>query len=110
GGAYHGLSYGALSVTDLRPSYRIPFADHLARDVTFIPYPKTASEATASLDALEQRLAKGDVAGVLIEPILGRGGIVVPPDGFLKGVGETTQRSGAVVIADEIWTGLGRAG
>lgn len=110
GSAYHGLSYGALSVTDLRPSYRAPFADHLARDVTFIPYPKTSSEATASLEALEQRLAKGDVAGVLIEPILGRGGIVIPPDGFLKGVGETTRRSGAVLIADEIWTGLGRAG
>ncbi len=110
GSAYHGLSYGALSITDLRPSYRAPFADHLARDVTFIPYPKTTDEASKSLSALGERLARGDVAAVVIEPILGRGGIIVPPDGFLAAVDERTHESGAVLVADEIWTGLGRAG
>lgn len=110
GSAYHGLSYGALSVTDLRPSYRTPFREHLARDVTWIPYPKSAEEGSRSLQELEERLATLDVGGVIIEPILGRGGVIVPPDGFLAGVSEQTKRAGAVLIADEIWTGLGRAG
>jgi 4-aminobutyrate aminotransferase/(S)-3-amino-2-methylpropionate transaminase len=110
GSAYHGLSYGALSVTDLRPSYRAPFEDHLARNVTWIPYPKSDEEGARSLAALKKRLSAGDIAGVIIEPILGRGGVVVPPDGFLAGVSAETKQAGAVLIADEIWTGLGRTG
>jgi 4-aminobutyrate aminotransferase/(S)-3-amino-2-methylpropionate transaminase len=47
---------------------------------------------------------------VIIEPILGRGGVIVPPEGFLAGVSERTKNAGAVLIADEIWTGLGRTG
>ncbi len=110
GSAYHGLGYGALSVTDLRAGYREPFLDHLAKDVTFLPYPKTTEEAETSLAQLSERLAKGDVGGVIIEPILGRGGIIVPPDGFLASVSEQCRSQAAVLIADEIWTGLGRAG
>lgn len=110
GSAYHGLCYGALSVTDLRPSYRAPFAEHLARSVTWIPYPKSEEEGLASLHALGERLAAGDVGGVIIEPILGRGGVIVPPEGFLAGVNARVKSAGAVLIADEIWCGLGRAG
>lgn len=110
GSAYHGLSYGALSVTDLRPSYRAPFEEHLARNVTWLPYPKSEEEGASSLAALKKRLSQGDIAGVIIEPILGRGGVVVPPEGFLAGVSEASKAAGVVLIADEIWTGLGRTG
>jgi 4-aminobutyrate aminotransferase/(S)-3-amino-2-methylpropionate transaminase len=47
------------------------------------------------------------VGAVLVEPILGRGGIVVPPDAFLRGLSEVAHRHGALVIADEIWTASG---
>jgi 4-aminobutyrate aminotransferase/(S)-3-amino-2-methylpropionate transaminase len=47
---------------------------------------------------------------VLIEPVLGRGGCVVPPEGFLRELAELTRTAGALLIADEIWTGLGRCG
>lgn len=110
GSAYHGLSYGALSVTDIRSSYRVPFREHLARDVTWIPYPKSPEESLRSLHELEKALATSDVGGVIIEPILGRGGVIVPPEGFLAGVSARVKGAGAVLIADEIWTGLGRAG
>ncbi|HXS19012.1 MAG TPA: aspartate aminotransferase family protein, partial [Polyangiaceae bacterium] len=108
--AYHGLSYGALGVSDLRPSYREPFVDHLARDVRFVPYPASAAEAQQSLDECKRQLADGRVGAVLIEPILGRGGVVCPPAGFLTELSELARLHGALLIADEIWTGLGRAG
>jgi 4-aminobutyrate aminotransferase / (S)-3-amino-2-methylpropionate transaminase / 5-aminovalerate transaminase len=59
---------------------------------------------------VEQALGAGDVGAVLVEPILGRGGCVVPPPGFLGGLAEAAHRHGALVIADEIWTGMGRSG
>jgi ornithine--oxo-acid transaminase len=49
-------------------------------------------------------------AGVLIEPILGEGGVIVPPDGFLKSVRQACSRNNVLMIADEIWTSLGRTG
>ncbi len=110
GSSYHGLSYGALSVSDLRASYRLPFTDHLANDVRFAPYPASEGEAAQSLAECAKLLADGRVGAVIIEPILGRGGVVVPPAGFLSDLDRLTKSHGAVMIADEIWSGLGRAG
>ncbi len=108
--SYHGLSYGALGVSDLRPSYREPFAEHLARDVTFAPYPATPQEAETSLQAVRSALSLGAIAAILIEPILGRGGIIVPPNGFLGQLSTLAREFGALLVSDEIWTGLGRTG
>ncbi|MCC6553933.1 MAG: aspartate aminotransferase family protein [Polyangiaceae bacterium] len=109
-GAYHGLGYGPLAACGLRESYRAPFAPQLNPRVAFAPYPRDEAGAARSLEAVESALRGGEVGAVLIEPILGRGGCVVPPDAFLLGVREAAHRHGALVVADEIWTGLGRAG
>lgn len=109
-GSYHGLGYAPLPACGLRESYRAPFADQLNPHVVFTPYPGRAEDLDAALGALSKALGRGDVGAVLIEPLLGRGGCVVPPDGFLRGVCEEAHRRGALVIADEVWTGLGRSG
>lgn len=109
-GAYHGLGYAPLPACGVRPSYRAPFADQLNPHVRFAPYARAAGDVDRALSAVEAALARGDVGAVLIEPVLGRGGCFVPPDAFLKGVVEVAHRHGALVIADEIWTGLGRSG
>jgi 4-aminobutyrate aminotransferase / (S)-3-amino-2-methylpropionate transaminase / 5-aminovalerate transaminase len=109
-GAYHGLGYAPLAACGLRESYRAPFAGQLGKHVTFAPYPHAAADAERALAAAERALATGDIGAVLVEPVLGRGGCVVPPHGFLSALGEAAKRANALVIADEIWTGLGRTG
>jgi 4-aminobutyrate aminotransferase / (S)-3-amino-2-methylpropionate transaminase / 5-aminovalerate transaminase len=109
-GAYHGLGYGPLPACGLRESYRAPFADQLNPHVTFAPYPRAPGDLDRALEAVEEALRGGAAGAVLVEPVLGRGGCVVPPDGFLTGLCEVAHRHGALVIADEVWTGLGRTG
>ena len=109
-GSYHGLSYGPLAALGFAPGFRAPFASHLGVPVTFAPYPATEAELDASLTAVRSALQRGDVGAVLVEPMLGRGGCVVPPASFLASLGALCTESGALLIADEIWTGLGRAG
>jgi 4-aminobutyrate aminotransferase / (S)-3-amino-2-methylpropionate transaminase / 5-aminovalerate transaminase len=109
-GAYHGLGYAALPACGVRPSYRAPFADQLNAHVSFAPYPRAEGDLDRALSEVDRALAGGSVGAVLVEPILGRGGCVVPPDGFLRELVEVAHRRGALVIADEIWTGLGRSG
>lgn len=110
-GAYHGLGYAPLAACGFKPSFAKPFAAQLGEHVAFVPYPGVrGAEAGACLAGVEAELKRGDVAAVLVEPILGRGGCVVPPDGFLKALGELAHRYGALVVADEVWTGMGRGG
>jgi 4-aminobutyrate aminotransferase / (S)-3-amino-2-methylpropionate transaminase / 5-aminovalerate transaminase len=109
-GGYHGLGYGPLAACGLRESYRAPFAEQLNSHVTFAPYPTNDESLEKSLAVVEKALQAGNVGAVLVEPILGRGGVVVPPDSFLPRLSELAHRFGALVIADEIWTGLGRCG
>ncbi len=109
-GAYHGLGYAPLPACGLRESYRAPFAAQLNAHVTFAPYPRIEGDLDRSLSAVDAALRAGDAGAVLVEPILGRGGCIVPPAGFLKALCEAAHRHGALVIADEIWTGLGRSG
>jgi 4-aminobutyrate aminotransferase/(S)-3-amino-2-methylpropionate transaminase len=109
-GAYHGLGYGPLPACGLRESYRAPFAEQLSPHVRFAPYPRAEAALDRSLEAVEASLRGGEVGAVLVEPVLGRGGCVVPPGAFVPRLAEIAHRHGALLVADEIWTGLGRAG
>ena len=109
-GAYHGLSYAPLAACGLRESYRSPFAAQLGEHVTFADYPGDDAALARTLEQVQAALARGDVGAVLVEPVLGRGGVVVPPANFLAELGALARKHGALLVADEIWTGLGRAG
>ena len=109
-GAYHGLSYGPLAACGYRATFREPFSAQLSPHVRFVPFPARADDVDAALDALDRALAAGDVGAVLIEPVLGRGGCIPAPARFLGEVATRARGAGALLVADEIWTGLGRAG
>jgi 4-aminobutyrate aminotransferase/(S)-3-amino-2-methylpropionate transaminase len=110
GASYHGLSHGPLAACGLRGSYRLPFADQLNPHVTFLPYPEDEQSAARILEQARAELRRGVVGAVLVEPILGRGGCIVPPPAFLPALLRLGREHGAVGIADEIWTALGRSG
>ncbi|MGI6685541.1 MAG: aspartate aminotransferase family protein [Bacillota bacterium] len=99
-GSFHGKSFGALSVTG-REKYRQPFSP-LLPEVNFIPY--------GDKEALEKVLSAGDTAAFIVEPIQGEGGIIVPPEGYLREVRDICSRYGTLLIVDEIQTGFGRTG
>jgi 4-aminobutyrate aminotransferase / (S)-3-amino-2-methylpropionate transaminase / 5-aminovalerate transaminase len=109
-GAYHGLGHAPLALCGLRESYRDPFGAQLNPHVTFVPYPADDDSAARCLESIAARLRAGDIGAVIIEPILGRGGCSLPPRGVLADITRLTHEAGALLIADEIWTGLGRAG
>ncbi len=109
-GAYHGLSYAPLSLCGLRTSYNAPFVDQLNPHVHGVHYPSSSEEARQSLSEVTRLLATGTIGAVVIEPILGRGGCVIPPTGFLASLSELARSHRAISIFDEIWTGLGRSG
>lgn len=109
-GAYHGLSYAPLAACGFRASFRAPFAAQLNPDVTFVPYPRLEREVADILERTRAALAGGTIGAVLVEPVLGRGGVVPAPSGFLERLGRVAREAGAVVVADEIWTGMGRSG
>jgi 4-aminobutyrate aminotransferase-like enzyme len=100
--AYHGTTLGALAATS-RPEFRRPFAHHLHPHLRRLPF--GGPEA-----AIERELAAGDVAGVLVEPIVGREGVLVPPSGWLATLADLCRRRSVPLIADEIFTGFGRTG
>ena len=109
-GAYHGLGYAALSACGYRESFRAPFQPQLNPNVRFAPYPHHDHQLDEALARVRTLLSHGDIGAVVVEPILGRGGCIVPPDAFLSGLFALTREAGALLVADEIWTGLGRAG
>ena len=98
-GAFHGRTSGAVAVTD-NPKIRAPF--NCCHKVTFVPL--------NDIVAVKEELAKGDVAGVIIEGIQGVGGIKIPDDGFMKELRQATIDAGAVLILDEVQSGYGRSG
>lgn len=98
-GAFHGRSMGALALTH-NPKYRLPF-EPLPGDVTFVPYGEGAALAEVVDDS---------VAAVVLEPIQGENGVVVPPPGYLHQAQELCRRHGALLWVDEVQTGMGRAG
>jgi 4-aminobutyrate aminotransferase/(S)-3-amino-2-methylpropionate transaminase len=109
-GGYHGLSYGPLAACGLRPGFREPFAEQLNGHVMFAPYPGDAADLAETMAIVARALARDDVGAVLVEPILGRGGCVVPPPGLLPSLRTACDAAGALLVCDEIWTGLGRSG
>ena len=108
-GAYHGLSLGALAATH-RDHFRLPFTQRLADHVAFAPFPETPAEADASLRAVARAVDDVDAGAVLIEPVQGRAGVRIPPPGYLGALAQTVRARGALLVADEIFTGLGRTG
>lgn len=109
-GAYHGLTAGALEVT-WNPAFRAPFACTLAGRGRFAPFPAAdGSDAAAVLQRVRDLARAGDVGAVIVEPIQGRGGIRVPPPGFLRDLAALAEDLGLVLIADEVYTGAGRTG
>jgi 4-aminobutyrate aminotransferase/(S)-3-amino-2-methylpropionate transaminase len=109
-GAYHGLSHAPLAACGLRESYRAPFAQQLNPHVTFADYPMGEQDLARALEQARKTLSVGTVGAVLVEPVLGRGGVIVPPAAFLPALAQLAREAGALLIADEIWTGLGRSG
>jgi acetylornithine/N-succinyldiaminopimelate aminotransferase len=98
-GAFHGRTMGSLALTG-QPSKQEPFAP-LPGEVTHVPYGDTDALAAAVDD---------QTAAVFLEPIMGEGGVVVPPAGYLVAARETTARHGALLVLDEVQTGMGRTG
>jgi putrescine aminotransferase len=98
-GSYHGKTIGALSTTG-REKYRKRF-EPLMPGVTFVPY----GDSEAAANQID-----GSTAAMIVEPIQGEGGIILPPDGYLASLRESCDRHGALLIFDEVQSGLGRAG
>lgn len=102
-GGYHGLAHGPLAISGYAERFRAPFAAQLNPHVLFEAY-------GAPMDMIGAHLRGSSVGCVVVEPILGRGGVVVPPDGWLASLARLARKQGALLVVDEIMTGLGRTG
>ena len=109
-GGYHGLSHGPLAACGYSEAFRAPFAPQLNPHVQFAPYPRDDAGLQPSLDAVSAALSGRQVGAVLVEPILGRGGVIVPPADFLPNLAALCRKYGALLICDEVMTGLARTG
>ncbi|WP_051855212.1 acetylornithine transaminase [Streptomyces sp. NRRL B-1347] len=98
-GGFHGRTMGALALTG-QPGKQQPFLP-LPGDVTHVPY--------GDVDALRAAVTE-DTAFVIIEPVQGENGVVVPPAGYLKAAREITRATGTLLVLDEVQTGIGRTG
>jgi acetylornithine/N-succinyldiaminopimelate aminotransferase len=98
-GSFHGRTMGALALT-AKAAYREPF-EPLPGDVTFVPYGDADALAAAVTD---------QTAAVVLEPVQGEAGVVVPPRGYLARAREITRERGALLWLDEVQTGSGRTG
>jgi putrescine aminotransferase len=98
-GSYHGKTLGALSVTG-REKYRKPF-EPLMPGAVFVPY-GDAEAAVATID--------DQTAAFIVEAVQGEGGIILPPDGYLRALRDACDKHGALLIVDEVQTLLGRTG
>ena len=120
-GGFHGRSMGSLSLTASKVRQRQGFGPFVP-GTYHAPYPDVyrsglSPDATAehSLDVIEQQLfvhlvAPDEVAAVIVEPIQGEGGYIVPPPAFLQRLREITARHGILLIVDEVQSGMGRTG
>ena len=121
-GAFHGRTAGAMALTSSKLKVRGHYEPHLPA-VYFAPYPNPFRSphrhdpeacAAASLDELrtllETMVYPEDVAAIVVEPIQGEGGYIVPPPAFLRGLREICDRHGIKLIFDEIQSGFGRTG
>ena len=98
-GGFHGRTMGALALTG-QPAKRLPF-EPMPPGVVFVPYGDGAALASVVDD---------DTAAVFLEPVQGENGVVIPPEGYLQAAREVTAARGALLVLDEIQTGIGRTG
>jgi acetylornithine/N-succinyldiaminopimelate aminotransferase len=98
-GSFHGRTMGSLAITS-KAAYREPF-EPLPGEVTFVPYGDVAALEAAVTD---------ETAAVVLEPIQGEAGVVLPPDGYLAAARRVTADHGALLWLDEVQTGVGRTG
>jgi 4-aminobutyrate aminotransferase len=120
-GGFHGRTMGSLSFTSSKYTQQRGFFPSMS-GVTHVPYPNNyrplfagADQGRAVLRYIEDVLfvhnvPAAEVAAILIEPIQGEGGYLVPPDGFLQGLRELCDRHGILLIFDEVQCGIGRTG
>ncbi len=123
-GGFHGRTYGAVSLTASKPHYHRGFYP-LMSGVTHIPFPDPyrpvlnclpgEDVGSATIRFLEEEifgktLPADEVAAVIVEPIQGEGGYIVPPDGFFRQLREICTRNGILLIVDEVQAGIGRTG
>jgi diaminobutyrate-2-oxoglutarate transaminase len=114
-GAYHGATSGALSLTAAK-KYKAGYGPLLS-DTVHVPYPSPTQgiETEHALDAVKRKFedpygGHQAPAGIWVEPIQGEGGVIVPPKGFLQGLRDIADDNDALLIVDEIQTGMGRTG
>ncbi|MEO8364958.1 MAG: acetyl ornithine aminotransferase family protein [Pseudoxanthomonas sp.] len=119
-GGFHGRTLGSLSFTSSKYTQQLGFAPTMP-GVTHVPYPNAfrplfagADQGKAVLDYLrmlfERNVPAAEVAAILVEPLQGEGGYVVPPDGFLAGLRVLCDEHGILLIFDEVQSGVGRTG
>jgi 4-aminobutyrate aminotransferase len=120
-GGFHGRTMGSLAFTSSKYTQQSGFSPTMP-GVTHVPYPNSyrplfagADQGQAVLDYIEHVLFQAnvppsEVAGILVEPIQGEGGYIVPPDGFLSGLRALCDRHGILLIFDEVQCGIGRTG
>lgn len=119
-GGFHGRSMGSLSFTSSKYTQQLGFAPTMP-GVTHVPYPNPyrplfagEDQGKAVLDYLrmlfERNVPAAEVAAILVEPLQGEGGYVVPPDGFLAGLRALCDEHGILLIFDEVQSGIGRTG
>jgi len=120
-GGFHGRTMGSLAFTSSKYTQQKGFFPTMP-GVTHVPYPNNyrplfsgADQGRAVLRYIEDVLfvhnvPAGEVAAILVEPIQGEGGYLVPPDGFLAGLRELCDRHGILLIFDEVQSGIGRTG
>ncbi|GAA2343532.1 acetylornithine transaminase [Saccharopolyspora halophila] len=98
-GGFHGRTMGSLALTG-QPAKQEPFAP-MPAGVVHLPY--------GDIAALESEV-DSDTAAIFLEPIQGENGVVVPPEGYLRAAREIATRNGALLVLDEVQTGVGRTG
>jgi putrescine aminotransferase len=104
-GGFHGKTLGALSMVG-KATYRLPYLP-IIQEVQYVEY----GNAEQIRSAIKNLAAVGEgVAGVILEPIQGEAGVIIPPEGYLKEVREICDEYGVCLIFDEIQTGMGRTG
>lgn len=109
-GGYHGLAHGPLAACGYREAFRAPFAPQLNPHVVFAPYPVATDEHAIDAVIAAWDAAPTPIGAVLFEPLLGRGGVVSPPPEFAAQLSQLAKQRGALLIADEVLSGLGRCG
>jgi len=118
-GAFHGRTYGAMSLSGSKVVHRRGFSP-LVPDIHHAPFPRgcttcTLAEDCACVEQIEETLLKrtapaDEVAAIFVEPIQGEGGYRVPPPGFLPALRRLCDRHGILLVADEVQSGMGRTG